>query len=88
MVIEGEKTITRHKKGWHVKPYQNNAINTASGGELTLMLYNGCIKFIKQTINDLNEKNDEAKNKNIHQTYINPYVNVGTMDGMFLDRKK
>ncbi len=55
---------------------------------MTLMLYNGCIKFIKQTINDLNEKNDEAKNKNIHQTYINPYVNVGTMDGMFLDRKK
>jgi flagellar protein FliS len=26
--------------------YQQNAINTASPGELTLMLYNGCLKFI------------------------------------------
>ncbi len=30
--------------------YQNNAVNTASSGQLTLMLYNGCIKFIKKAI--------------------------------------
>lgn len=47
--------------------YQNNSVNTASGGELTLMLYNGCIKFIKQAIKDLNENNYEAKNTNIQK---------------------
>lgn len=47
--------------------YQNNAVNTASGGELTLMLYNGCIKFIKQAIKEMNAQNYEAKNKNIQK---------------------
>ncbi|WP_010647609.1 flagellar export chaperone FliS [Oceanobacillus massiliensis] len=47
--------------------YQNNAVNTASGGELTLMLYNGCMKFIKQAIKDINDSNYEAKNKNIQK---------------------
>lgn len=47
--------------------YKNNAVNTASGGELTLMLYNGCIKFIKQAIKNLNENNYEAKNTNIQK---------------------
>ncbi|GGH75440.1 flagellar protein FliS [Compostibacillus humi] len=47
--------------------YQNNAVNTASGGELTLMLYNGCMKFIKQAKKDMEEKNYEAKNKNIQK---------------------
>ncbi|MBT2216106.1 flagellar export chaperone FliS [Virgibacillus dakarensis] len=49
------------------KAYQDNAVNTASGGELTLMLYNGCIKFIKQAIKDINEKNYESKNTNIQK---------------------
>lgn len=48
--------------------YQNNAVNTASGGELTLMLYNGCIKFIKQAIKNINENNYEQKNVNIQKT--------------------
>ncbi|WP_188454133.1 flagellar export chaperone FliS [Virgibacillus oceani] len=47
--------------------YQDNAVNTASGGELTLMLYNGCIKFIKQAIKDMNDKRFEAKNTNIQK---------------------
>ncbi len=47
--------------------YQNNAVNTASGGELTLMLYNGCMKFIKQAKKDMEEKNYEAKNNNIQK---------------------
>ncbi|WP_042142661.1 flagellar export chaperone FliS [Paucisalibacillus sp. EB02] len=47
--------------------YQNNAVNTASGGELTLMLYNGCNKFIKQAIRDIEENNIEAKNTNIQK---------------------
>ncbi|MEN1967315.1 flagellar export chaperone FliS [Lentibacillus sp. N15] len=49
------------------KAYQDNAVNTASGGELTLMLYNGCIKFIKQAIKEMNENNYEAKNTNIQK---------------------
>ncbi|MFD2044997.1 flagellar export chaperone FliS [Ornithinibacillus salinisoli] len=47
--------------------YQNNSVNTASSGELTLMLYNGCIKFIKQAMKDLHENNFEAKNTNIQK---------------------
>src|SRR5690625_7871356 len=45
--------------------YQNNAVNTASSGKLTLMLYNGCIKFINQAIKEINAKDYEAKNTNI-----------------------
>lgn len=47
--------------------YRNNAVTTASGGELTLMLYNGCRKFIQQAIIDMKENNYEAKNKNIQK---------------------
>ncbi len=47
--------------------YQNNSVNTASPGELTLMLYNGCIKFIKQAIKDIQNNNYEAKNTNIQK---------------------
>lgn len=47
--------------------YQNNAVNTASGGELTLMLYNGCIKFVKQAMKDIDSNDYEAKNRNIQK---------------------
>ncbi|MGY0693534.1 flagellar export chaperone FliS [Virgibacillus sp. FSP13] len=47
--------------------YQNNSVNTASSGELTLMLYNGCIKFIKQAMKDMDGKNYESKNTNIQK---------------------
>lgn len=47
--------------------YQNNAVNTASGSELTLMLYNGCLKFIKQAMKDIQANNIEAKNTNIQK---------------------
>lgn len=47
--------------------YQNNAIKTASGGELTLMLYDGCIKFIRRAIHYLEESNYELKNENIQK---------------------
>lgn len=47
--------------------YQNNSVNTASGGELTLMLYNGCIKFIKQAMKDVEANNFEGKNTNIQK---------------------
>lgn len=47
--------------------YQNNAVTTASSGQLTLMLYNGCIKFIKQAMIATKEKNYESKNEHIQK---------------------
>ena len=45
--------------------YQTNAVQTASPGELTLMLYNGCLKFIAQAKKAMEEKNIEARNTNL-----------------------
>src|SRR5699024_2250218 len=35
--------------------------------QLTMMLYNGCIKFINQAIKSLDDKNYEEKNTNIQK---------------------
>ena len=45
--------------------YQQNSVMTASPQELTLMLYNGCLKFIKLAKKGMAEKNFEQKNTNI-----------------------
>jgi flagellar protein FliS len=45
--------------------YQTNAVQTASPGELTLMLYNGCLKFIHQAKKAIEEKDVEARNTNL-----------------------
>jgi flagellar secretion chaperone FliS len=45
--------------------YQVNSVQTASPGELTLMLYNGCLKFIKFARKAIEEKNIEEKNTNL-----------------------
>ncbi|SIS43036.1 flagellar export chaperone FliS [Salimicrobium flavidum] len=50
-----------------IKTYQNNSVETASPGELTLMLYNGCIKFIKAARKAVEHKEIEAKNTNIQK---------------------
>lgn len=47
--------------------YQQNSVNTASPGELTLMLYNGCLKFINLAKKAIEEKNIEMKNTNIQK---------------------
>jgi flagellar secretion chaperone FliS len=47
------------------KAYQNNSVQTASPGELTLMLYNGCLKFIGLARTAIEMKNTEEKNKNL-----------------------
>ncbi|MET3697634.1 flagellar protein FliS [Bacillus oleivorans] len=47
--------------------YQDNSVNTASPGELTLMLYNGCLKFIKLAKKGIEDKNIELKNTNIQK---------------------
>ncbi|MDW4528202.1 flagellar export chaperone FliS [Rossellomorea marisflavi] len=47
--------------------YQNNSVTTASPGELTLMLYNGCLKFINLAKKGIQDENIELKNTNIQK---------------------
>lgn len=47
--------------------YRQNAVNTATPGELTLMLYDGCLKFIRLAKEAINQENIEEKNKNIQK---------------------
>jgi flagellar secretion chaperone FliS len=61
---QGVNKMSRNKQQ---QAYQNTAVNTASSSELTLMLYNGCIKFIKQAIKDIEANDFEAKNTNIQK---------------------
>jgi flagellar secretion chaperone FliS len=42
--------------------YRNIQAATVPPGELTLMLYNGCVRFIKQAIANLDDRNYEQKN--------------------------
>lgn len=45
--------------------YQQNQVNTASPGELTLMLYNGAVKFIKQAKQAISNNQMEQSNNYI-----------------------
>lgn len=45
--------------------YQQNSVLTASPQELTLMLYNGCLKFIKLAKRALTENQFQEKHTNI-----------------------
>ncbi|WP_110928460.1 flagellar export chaperone FliS [Bacillus massiliglaciei] len=45
--------------------YQKNSVTTASPGELTLMLYNGCLKFITFGKKAIEAGDIEARNTNI-----------------------
>ncbi len=48
--------------------YQDNSVNTATPAELTLMLYNGCLKFIKQARKGMETGNYELKNTMIQKS--------------------
>ncbi|MBB2481625.1 flagellar export chaperone FliS [Bacillus sp. APMAM] len=47
--------------------YQTNSVTTAAPGELTLMLYNGCLKFINLGRAAIEKKNIQEKNINIQK---------------------
>ncbi|WP_391120388.1 flagellar export chaperone FliS [Psychrobacillus sp. L3] len=47
--------------------YKNNSVSTASPGELTLMLYNGCLKFLGKAKLAITEKNVQEKNINLQK---------------------
>ncbi|WLR49261.1 flagellar export chaperone FliS [Halobacillus litoralis] len=51
-----------------IQAYQNNSVETASPGELTLMLYNGCIKFIRIARKAMENNEIEKKNTNIQKS--------------------
>ena len=48
--------------------YQNNAVTTASPQELTLMLYDGALKFIRLAKLAIDQGNPDLKNINIQKT--------------------
>ncbi|MER1999483.1 MAG: flagellar export chaperone FliS [Lysinibacillus sp.] len=47
--------------------YKQNSVTTASPGELTLMLYNGCLKFLNKSKLAIAENNIQEKNYNIQR---------------------
>ena len=47
--------------------YQKNAVTTASGADLTLMLYNAGIKFLHLAKKAIEEKNIQERNTNIQK---------------------
>ncbi|WP_188206701.1 flagellar export chaperone FliS [Alkalibacillus aidingensis] len=53
--------------GQPYQAYQQNSISTASPAELTLQLYNGCVKFIKLSKRAMEKKDIEAKNTNLQK---------------------
>lgn len=62
--------------------YKQNSVTTASPGELTLMLYNGCIKFIEHAKKSIEDKNIEQRNYYIQraQAIISELMSTLNMD--------
>ncbi|WDH75182.1 flagellar export chaperone FliS [Exiguobacterium marinum] len=48
--------------------YQNNAVTTANPQELTLMLYDGALKFMRLAKLAIDQSNPDLKNINIQKT--------------------
>lgn len=48
-----------------LQAYKQNSVNTASPEQLTLLLYNGCLKFIKLAKMAMDENNIEQRNSNL-----------------------
>ena len=62
--------------------YKQNSVTTASPGELTLMLYNGCLKFLHKAKLAIQEKNIQEKNTNLQkaQSIIGELMSTLNMD--------
>lgn len=62
--------------------YKQNSVTTASPGELTLMLYNGCLKFLHKAKLAIQEKNIQEKNTNLlkAQSIISELMSTLNMD--------
>lgn len=64
------------------KMYQQNSVLTATPAELTLLLYDNCLKFIKFASKAIEVKNIEMKNQNLQkaQSIINELMVTLDMD--------
>ena len=62
--------------------YKQNSVTTASPGELTLMLYNGCLKFLHKAKTAIQENNIQEKNTNLQkvQAIISEFMTTLNMD--------
>lgn len=62
--------------------YKQNSVTTASPGELTLMLYNGCLKFLNKAKQAIADQNIEERNHNIQraQAIIGEFMSTLNMD--------
>ncbi|MFD2442697.1 flagellar export chaperone FliS [Bacillus sp. CGMCC 1.16607] len=62
--------------------YKQNSVNTATPGELTLMLYNGCLKFMKLAKIAIQENNIEQRHTNLvkAQNIVNELMITLNMD--------
>ncbi|MBD3108490.1 flagellar export chaperone FliS [Bacillus sp. AGMB 02131] len=49
------------------KTYEQNSVTTASAGELTIMLYNGCLKFINKAKQAIRVNSVAERNTNIQK---------------------
>lgn len=47
--------------------YKQNSVTTASPGDLTLMLYNGCLKFLHKAKLAIQDKKIQEKNTNLQK---------------------
>lgn len=57
--------MTTYNRANAAKLYQQNSINTASPAKLTLMLYDGAIKFCNIGLEGIEEKNIQKAHDNI-----------------------
>jgi flagellar protein FliS len=64
-MIKMQEEVRRLSVNNPYQTYQQNAMATASPGELTLMLYNGCLKFIKQSKKAIEGNKIEEKHTNV-----------------------
>lgn len=63
--------------------YRQNAAQTAAPGELTMMLYNGLVRFVKQAISNLEQKDYSGSHKALVRSQeIVAYLNE-TLDPRF-----
>jgi len=60
--------------------YKQNSVTTASPGELTLMLYNGCLKFLHKAKLAIQEKDFQGRNMNLQKAQAIIIELMATLD--------
>lgn len=62
---EGNSSVQTIKRNAGYQKYQSNMVNTSSPQELTLMLYNGLVKFLNLSIQGIDENSAEKVSNNV-----------------------